>query len=923
MMSGKLFGVVGLIVLLSATPSLAQTTGSIRGQVVDAEGVGVAGATVSVTGDLIRGQRAMISGEDGDFLFSGIPPGVFAVNAVLEGVGSGTVENVTVSISGAASLTIVLESERFEGTLEVTAERPIVDLTSSTVSTNMTAEFVEDLPTSRFMHDFINMTPGASEMGRETTSASLYVSIYGSSQSSNTYHLDGLDTTSQDQGSAWWYTNPDLISEMQVLGIGAPAEYGSMSGAAINIVTKSGTNEHKGRLSWYWQGPDLVGTNVKLEGLDGEVYGHNRVEYHNITLTAGGPLKKDKLWYFGGIEYNSDTMALPGTDPDFAGPFDWWRYDLKLTAALSKSTTLELKGHREDYDWFFEGSQFATPSNWYREPGDVTSWGALLQSVLSDRTFLEAHYTGWFSNDFGRSQTGSTDPWYTDYTQPVPVTTGSIWYPYDYEVGRDQADVKLSYYTDEFIAGDHEFRFGVTYSQGTAETLAVPCFGDVCGWKYQYYYYPYYYTYTRLPFLYGSENETLSAFVDDSWRINDKLTVNVGVRYDKNDGRIPAYPVLDNDANPTGEMNPAVDNVIDWQTYSPRIGFAYQVAEGKGVLRGSYGKYYDGNVTGNWNDTPPGMPIAYYSWGYYPDGPFYVYKTIDPSELGPVDPNLRPPETDQYALGYQHQVGSDMALGVQLVHKKTKNNIGFEILGDGVYEVFPYTDPVTGDVYELASIIEKPTYRKGNRPGVGSLAPPGADYWQEYDGFFLTFQKRYSRGWSMQASYGYSESKGRATRMFSQYQGRVFWGALEGTDPNHHVNGEGLQQGDRKHIFQAQGNFNLPWKLDASTMIRWMSGRAHSRLATVVDLNQGTTTVTMDAANDSLRLPSRFLLDFTLGRSFPLGAGTALRFDVQVFNILNEDAWDWWEEDAYERGQFVPEIYALPRRVMLRLAFDF
>jgi hypothetical protein len=175
----------------------------------------------------------------------------------------------------------------------------------------------------------------------------------------------------------------------------------------------------------------------------------------------------------------------------------------------------------------------------------------------------------------------------------------------------------------------------------------------------------------------------------------------------------------------------------------------------------------------------------------------------------------------------------------------------------------------------------------------------------------------------MQASYGYSESKGRATRMFSQYQGRVFWGAVEGTDPNHHVNGEGLQQGDRKHIFQAQGNFDLPWELDASTMIRWMSGRAHSRLATVVDLNQGTTTVTMDAANDSLRLPSRFLLDFTLGRSFPLGAGTALRFDVQVFNILNEDAWDWWEEDAYERGQFVPEIYALPRRVMLRLAFDF
>jgi outer membrane receptor protein involved in Fe transport len=921
-MGRKFFCVLVVIGLLTAAPVLAQTTGGIRGKVVDAEGAAVPGATVRVTGDLIRGDRAMISGENGAFLFSSIPPGVYTVSAVLEGLGSTTVESVSVSIAGTTSVDIVLERERFEEVVEVTGERPIVDVTSSAVGSSLTADFVEDLPTNRYYQDLIAMAPGVSEMEKTTNASSLYVSVFGSSQSSNIYNIDGLDTTSQDMGSAWWYTNPDIIAELQVLGIGAPAEYGSMSGAAINIVTKSGTNQHKGRFSWYWQGPGMMDTNVKLEGFDGKEYGHERVEYHNITLTAGGPLIRDRLWYFGAIEYNTDTMSTPGVDPDLVGPFDWERYDLKLTAALSQSTTLELKGHREDYDWNYEGDPYLTLSRWYREPGDITYWGALLQSVLSDRTFFEAHYAGWVSNDFGRSQTGSTEPWYQDYTVTPSVGSGSIWYPYDYEVGRDQLDAKLSTYTDEFIAGDHDFKFGVAYSQGSAETFAFPCFGGECKWKYQYYYYPYYYTYTRQPFLYGSENDTLSAFVDDSWQVTDNLTLNIGVRYDKNTGDIPAYPVLDNDANETGEMWPGVDNVVDWQTWSPRVGLAYQVAQGKGVLRASYGKYYDGNVTGNWNDTPPGKPTAYYSWGYYYDGPFYVYDTIEPGDVAGVDPDLRPPETDQFALGYQHQVGQNASIGFQAIYKETKNLIGFEILDDGLYDMVPFTDPVSGQEYQLASIIDKPTTRKGNRPGPGSLAPPGADYWQDYSGIFLMFNKRYSNGWSMQASYGYSESKGRAPRMFSQYQGRVFWGEIEGSDPNHHINAEQLQQGDRSHIVQAQGNFDLPWKLDASARLAWMVGRAYNRQTQVSGLEQGRTTVIMEPANDDLRLPSRFLLDFTLGRAFPLGAGTEIRFDLQFFNIFNEDAWDRWEDTEYERGVFVPDVYAIPRRVMLRLAFD-
>ena len=305
----------------------------------------------------------------------------------------------------------------------------------------------------------------------------------------------------------------------------------------------------------------------------------------------------------------------------------------------------------------------------------------------------------------------------------------------------------MSHYADDFLGGDHDFRFGVQYSYGLADTISKAASGgdfyyhyvyDVYDY-YTYEYVPtdYYYKYTFTPFHYGAKQTTISAFVQDSWRVTDRLTLNLGVRYDQHEGRIPDYPRLDANQNETGQTIPGRDDVIDWQLISPRLGFAWTATEdARTVLRGSVGLYYDGNVSGNWNyPAPETPPLQTFLCDGPPPAPCdYLYTEDLLADVG-VDPDLNAPKAMQYALAVERQFSDTIAMGLQLVYKETEDLIGWEILGDGIYEEVPFTDSFTGREYTLLNLCDEgcraATIRKGNRPGAGSLAP-NENYHQEY-----------------------------------------------------------------------------------------------------------------------------------------------------------------------------------------------
>lgn len=922
-MNGRLGACVLAAGLCALTlPLDAQTTGSVRGEVTDAAGAAMPGVTVTLTGEPIRGaERVAVSGAEGGFFFTGLPPGLYTVRAELDGFTPQELTEVRVRINSTTPVRLALAPlEAIHEEMTVTSEAPLINLTGSEFGNSYSAEFLEDLPTQRNFWDMVSASPGMSQ----STHGSDRQSAYGSNIQSNSWHVDGLDTSAPETGSSWWYINPDTIEEIQVLGIGAPAEFGNMLGAAFNVVTKSGSNDFQGAFNAYYQDDALTDGNVEINGI-----GFTRDRYHDLTLTAGGPLKRDRAWFFAAAQTQRDAISQPGADPAFAPEVSYDRYDVKLDLRFNDSNQLSAKYHFEDWAIPEAGSAFITPDATGFESGENPAWGLSFDSVLSAQSLFELRYAGWWGDDFWRSITGSTAAPFVDFSPPgggPPVYSQGVAFPFDYETSHDQADAKLSYFADDFLGGGHDFRFGVQYSRGSAETDVFAGFNGGYYYRYEYYPgYPYYYRYTFTPFRYGAEQESYAGFVDDSWRVNDRLTLNLGVRYDRHTGWFPDYPRLDENGVPTGETIPGIDDVIDWTHVSPRLGFAW-VATGdqKTVVRGSFGVYRDGNVSGNWDYPPPGVPPSQ-TFILNPETNEYelLFEAITPEFA--IDPGLEAPRTLQYALGLERQLGSAWAAGVQLVYKDTDNLVGWEILDDGQYSTFEFVDPETGEVFELVEFDEEgaPTRRKGNRPGAGSLAPPGAEYEQEYRAAILTLERRQAGGWSLSGSYTWSESEGLIPRMLAQDQFNPFYGSREGSDPNHFINARQLLQADRRHMFRLQGTVELPWDMELTSVVNLQSGRPYSRQARA-PLAQGLTTFIVEPASDDDRLPSTALIDVGLGKRFQLGGDVELKLDAQVFNLLNDDSPQYWETLVLAPGdRYTSSDFVLPRRLMVRVGLVF
>jgi len=429
------------------------------------------------------------------------------------------------------------------------------------------------------------------------------------------------------------------------------------------------------------------------------------------------------------------------------------------------------------------------------------------------------------------------------------------------------------------------------------------------------------------PIVYGADTTTKSVFVEDSWKLSDKLTVDVGVRYDDQEGVIPDYPLLDMDGNPTGEMIPGAD-MISWTNWAPRVGFAWNPkGDGKSVLRGFVGRFWDGPVSSAWYYPPPGRGNAevyfVYPWQFL----------VSSQAAAPADellaPGVKNPYTDQYGLSFDQQLGSDFAIGAQLMYKHTDDMIGWQIEDDGECQPFLWDDPWTEGVVEQIHLCEttvEPTRHKGNSPGPGSLAP-GESYYIDYRGAVLTFKKRYTNGWDLMASYTYSKTEGINTRPHDAGtlgQGLPVFTTDSGSDPNDWYNAEHLLQGDRTHMFRVQSNVDVGWGLRVSGVLNIQSGRPYLRLAQVVGPATGQAlTITADASED-LRMPSQAILDLGVQKDFSLGGGVDLDLGLQLLNVTNEDAVEYYSAWILFQGQdFSPASWVSPRRLQVKLQLTF
>lgn len=908
------------IVIFSVAVSLSyaqQLTGKIVGSVTDDQDEFLPGVAIEISSPaLMGGVHSLVTSAKGSFRFINLPPGVYKIVFRLEGFQTVERENIRISVGSTVTVNTSMKQATLSQDIIVTAETPLIDVAKSGLSTNFAKEDLEKLPVGRFSHfDVTKMAPGI----QLTSEYSNWNVAYGSNVESNAVHLDGVDITNPDTGVGWHYISSETFEEVEVTGVGSSAEYGQFTGAVVNIVTKSGSNRFQGALSYYGQWDKSTADNNPEPETS---YSYHRSKFFYIAAALGGPIIKDRLWFFGAFEKSEDSASFWLSDPDYPTIWPGQKGFFKLSAQIGSSHKLVGSFYLEFGKVQDTENPYYTPEALGEEDFHVPTWNMMYSWLISKNAFFELKYAGYrYYDDYLPLYSDLSTPPHYDYN--TGVYSNGVWWPWKYAVGRDQVNAKLTYYADDFLGGDHDFKVGVQYNRGTSR-----CHGGYPGgyatayYTYEYYgyQYPYLYKYEQNVFYYGGLVNAVGVFVDDSWTIGDRLTVNLGLRVDYNKASIPDFPVMD-DWTKTSDMSTGTDDLISSTTISPRIGFVFQLTpDHKTLLKASFGRYYDGLHMSNWNWPGPHVTDwSMYYYDYYAEQ-FVLWYTI-PGEMGySIDPNYKVPHSDQFSIGLERELMPKLSVLASYIYKKEKDLIGWEDRG-GIYEQVSRVSPDNGQEY----LVWNQTSPLGSN-----------DYWitnpqgyeQSYKAVILALTKRYANNWMLNASITWSKSEGLNTVANTDFQQATIYNAGDfGKDPNDLINATGLLQFDRRWMIKLQASYSFPWDILTSLNYVYQTGTPIFTFVKVYDLNQDVgagRAILAEPRNDSARLDPWNMLDFRIEKAFSLYKTARLRVIFDVFNVLNVNtatsyaSYNIWADNFHQ-----PNWIFFPRRLQLGIRLDF
>ena len=220
--------------LICARPVTAQrTTGAIIGTVADESGAVLQGVTVTLQSVAVPGSPSATTTDTGTYRFPALPPGVCDLTFNLSGFRPVQMTGIVVSVGNTAEMRVVLKVSQLTETVTVSGETPVINTSTAQVNTTMNRQWVENAPVQRnSLYDFINAAPGVSQ----SNSASDRSTTFGSATNENVYQLDGNELTAPNTGAPWTQLNVDTIQEVEILSLGAPAEFGNLAGAVFNLV---------------------------------------------------------------------------------------------------------------------------------------------------------------------------------------------------------------------------------------------------------------------------------------------------------------------------------------------------------------------------------------------------------------------------------------------------------------------------------------------------------------------------------------------------------------------------------------------------------------------------------------------------------------------------------------------------------------
>jgi hypothetical protein len=923
------------LLILTTTLYAQRTTGDLLGVVKDSSGAVLPGVTVSVTGANIARAQTTTTSETGSYRIANLPPGTYTVTFELSGFRTVALQGLRVSVGSTLEQNVGLEIGQLTESVTVIAETPVVDTTSNEVGATFDKDWVANAPSRRFgFYDLVAMAPGTVRAGDE----SRRTQSFGASFDENAFQLDGVNVTDNFFSEGFSEPNTDTIDEVEVLSLGAPAEYGNLMGAVYNIVTKQGTNQFHGDGSYFFQSQNLTSNNTKDVKFPNDKFADacaddpearcpwTRGDYYEATAQLGGPILKDKLWFFGSYGHQKDHYTTVGVNSKLPGS----GVDTKKDRVLVKGTWQLTPGQRlvgnfhRDKSPSDGGYSFnETPSTAWTRTQRAPTPGVAYTATISNRTLLDVRYSGFYGGVTGYP----SDP-NAPLNQPriydgaTGTISGGNYYWYFYDASRTTATGKLSHHADQFLGAEQDFHFGVQYNQ--AGVSGVYGYNDfiytyLSGGKL------YGYGNVRQTFSYAATARNIGAFVDDSIRLGNRVTLNVGMRADYSKAFAPQQQELDDNVKPTGRTFPRAD-FFTWNSVSPRVGANWKVTgNGKTIVKAHWGRYHPQITTGEFANVIGPNVKPYYQGTYnFATGKVEDLFLTSSSENLSVASGYNSPRTDQFILAFERELTAKMGVQVSYVRKWGRD---FAAWRDtvGAYVQVPVVDDAgkdpTGRTINIFKLTSDPGARKfelANSDGV----------FTDIHAVSANLTKRMTR-WYANAGVTYLRSTG-ALGGSLRSTGIAQRSALEfntfGRNPNDFVNLEGRLVGDVGWQSKAQAVVRLPLGLQASASFDAREGAHRLRTRSIPSsiAGQSSTVIILQPRGEFGRLPAVTILDARLQKDVPLGRGARLSIIVDALNLNNENAPQQVVQANVTSSSYqFPRTFVSPRRFMLSGKFSF
>jgi hypothetical protein len=914
---------------IAATSAQQAGTTSVTGTIKDPNGALVSGAKVLVKHKATGTSRDTVSNDHGIFVVTNLAVGIYDVSVQAAGFAEKTVPDVNLQIGQTTDLEIgVAIAVQETVTLDHEFNYELVNTTSAVVDGVIRDFEVQRLPLNgRNFLELALLIPGNSPAPNfdPTKTNTLVISSAGQLGRGGNVTVDGADDNDDVVGGSVQNISQDAVQEFQIATNRFSAQLGRSGSSVINIVTKSGTNAYRGSGSFFFRDKALQGLPATFDRGLGQTPPFDREQ---IAFTLGGPISKDRAWFFGSIEYrNQDGAALVGSRDlaartirrTFAAAplndllsterVDWqptdadhlfFRYSLQREDDIATSTLDRAIGSASQRQASINNTH-SFLGNYTRVLSlrDVNSFNLSYSSFFNDiepvvpgpqLTFPSIQDGASFRVPQGTKQRR------LQFSDTVSMVRGSHTLNFGGEIQRVDADFDLRVFQAGRIemiedfpdfdrngdnkVDDNDLLFAVTLrSAKPTEPLLIP----------------------------DADSTYIAGFIQDDWRIKRQFSLNLGLRYE-----------LDTDVKNVSrisQLNPIILPFLhgkrgrDTNNFGPRFGFNYSSKEGTMSIHGGYGIYYD-RITLEIQSLERGLdgralpievragPLLFIQgnpfdpiMGQFPPGaptlanPFkgFILPGAGAAGINIIDNSMQNPMVQQINFGVQREFGDNYVLRADYLH-----NFGTHfIIGRTIGTVF---NPVVG--------------------GPDAITNLESSAKTKYDGLLLSLEKRFAHNFQFRASYTLSKAFNFANDDQIPFSnGPINPGNLQleyGPTPN-----------DQRHRFTFSGVWDLPAGIHLASILTLASGvpmdilvpgggqripqlqrNAGGRLFhTGADLNAFIKTINaaggfggqpLPLVSDKTRFNDSFSsFDLRLSKAFHVGERVQIEPLVEVFNLFN------------------------------------